>query len=221
MDNTKSDIDIKRPLMGSFFEQLIVFLVLCISGNPAFVLIDSIAAKFVYIAVLLLVLLVWGVKIPSQTYRVANLFAFVLLIVFVFQYAVLGYITILGSLNTIIKFYLAICVAGYLGVRFKTIMVKVMYVIALISLPLYFMNLLGIHFPGIVPVEHFGDSIIIYYQLGENYYGQIRNCGMFWEPGAFSGYLMLLKSIMIIILSLFIQIKKFLNILIMEIIKRK
>lgn len=179
----------KSSLFGTIQEKLFVFLLLCVSGNPAFIMLDSELSKLFFIILMLFVLLIWGRKIPIQSKKNAVGISILLSIIFLLQYVELGYITVLGSINTIVKFCLAIFLVGALGARFKSIMLHVMTVISLISLPLYLLNLIGIQIPGIVPVTHYGESIIIYYQLGENYFGQIRNCGMFWEPGAFAGYI--------------------------------
>lgn len=179
----------KTYLFGTFQEKLFVFFLLCVSGNPAFVMLDSDLSKVFFIILLVGVLLLWGRKIPVHSIKAACWLSFLLVVIFVLQDIVLGHITVLGSINTLVKFILAICMVGALGSRFKTILLYVMTVICLISLPLFLLNLMGIQIPGIVPVSHFGESIIIYYQLGTNYYSEIRNCGMFWEPGAFAGYI--------------------------------
>lgn len=182
-------------LFGTTQEKLFVFLLLCVSGNPAFVMLDSGVSKLFFVILMVGVLVLWGKRIPMQSIKSAIWISLLLSSIFILQDIVLGYITVLGSINTIVKFCLAICLVGVLGARFKTILLDVLAVVSLISLPFYFLNLIGVQFSGLVPVTHRGESIIIYYQLGADYFGQIRNCGMFWEPGAFAGYIIITLSL--------------------------
>ena len=114
--------------------------------------------------------------------------------IFIGQYVVFQHITVLGSLNYLLKAILGILMAFIFGVRFPHAYMRVMVVICLISLPFFFLNAIGVYLPAITTTMG-RESIIIYTQpsvdlvIGSQN-GIPRNYGMFWEPGAFAGYIL-------------------------------
>ena len=115
-----------------------------------------------------------------------------LAIIFVGQYITLHAISVMGSLNFMAKMVAAIFMAAMLRERLPEVYLKTMTFVCVISLVFYSLNLMGISFPALVQISGKGDNLIIYnQQLDDNdITGLLRNPGMFWEPGAFAGYIM-------------------------------
>lgn len=175
----------------SLRDYFIMLFALYASGNPAVVSVDGIVPKLVYIFFLCAILMLYKPKLNWQERNTVKSWVIFFSVLFIVQYFVLGYVTVLGCINTIIKFVSAILLAFVLKERFKSTYFRVISDIAIISIPLYFLNVIGIHFPAIVKANQLGESIIIFNQMPENFFGQIRNAGCFWEPGVFSGYILL------------------------------
>lgn len=175
----------------SIVDYLLVFLFFCVSGNPAFVG-NPLIGKYVFFAMLVTILAFsYDKKYPKSILGDVIFWIVLSIIIFTVQFFSLGSISILASINFMIKLISAIMLAYYLDTRFPLVALKVMTVICIISLFFFGLNLLGIRFPALVPISTQGNSMIIYTQLIYESGGLeiIRNCGMFWEPGAFAGYI--------------------------------
>ena len=171
-------------------DYILIFLFLCISGNPAFTSVGMVS-KLLYVAMLVLLLVVSGFRIKRETS--ANIFGWSALLILIFgvQLVTLGHITILGSLNFWSKLLCAMLIASLYGRRFAEINYRVMSWICIVSLFFFAINLTGIRFPSLVPIQTKGESLLIYTQTWINPADELqyRNSGMFWEPGAFAGYI--------------------------------
>lgn len=110
------------------------------------------------------------------------------LFLFFVQYFIFGWNTVPGIINHISKFIIGAGYITYLGSKFRIVFFKTMYLICIIAIPLW---LLQQFFGGIPGLDWtLGKTIWIYcYREGEDI---VRNCGFFWEPGAFGGYIALL-----------------------------
>lgn len=104
---------------------------------------------------------------------------------------VFGYVGWFGVLGYLLKLIIAYCALHYYYVRkesFELIYINLLYRLSLISLPMYFIN----YFMHIgIKLERSTLKSTFIYTSYDNSEKFIRNSGMFWEPGAFSGYLII------------------------------
>lgn len=88
------------------------------------------------------------------------------------------------------KFLTGFCIAVLLGRRFKDAYLSVMTVLCVISLFFFFLQLTGFTIPSLLPSTSASSIGIYTIQTPSEYSNyRLRNCGMFWEPGAFAGYI--------------------------------
>lgn len=167
-------------------DYLVVFWILAISGNP----LVSESTEYLYIISAFLLLLLMAFKRP-QIWQGTGWLAFALVVLFVLQYVFLDKVSIKADINYIAKLACAFMAASLLGERFRYAYMKVMTFVCAVSLLGYAANLVVGVFPGIRTDRYV--SIFLYNFIPSSIYSGtgVRNCGMFWEPGAFQGYIML------------------------------
>lgn len=166
-----------------------VFLLLVLSGNPAFYKQSwsndgLVIASFIFVSA-------FFTKITTTFIKEYLLYISGFILIFIVQYFNLGFVSVPFALGFFIKAFIGSVVFYTLKERFAPVLFDVMYLVCLISLPFYI-----IHF-------FWGDEILSKFYLLNNpktiglytfrslaYYETIlRNSGMFWEPGAFQGYI--------------------------------
>ena len=180
---------LKLRISQRFIDAFLVLLLFCISGNPAFTATYPLG-KFIYGLSLFLILLVSGFRIKVPVLKTCILWVIFLGVIFVAQYLRFRHITILGSLNLMAKMLCAILFASYLGERLPETAIKVMTIICITSLPFFLLNTFGVYFSSPIKTNLKLETIIIYTQnRGTGTNGLFRNSGLFWEPGAFAGYI--------------------------------
>lgn len=173
------------------FYLFLTFLVIVISGNP--VMNVLIGKETVYIGTLM-IFLVWWVFRPLKFTR-QDILILVLFILLVLTHVLtFGLMVVAASLGFLIKVGIAL-LAIRLIPEFPRQYVSVMYFLACLSLVFYIPVQMGIDLAGILsPIRiplpnaeliHIG---IHNFHLPDQ---RGRNSGMFWEPGAFAGYLIL------------------------------
>lgn len=82
-------------------------------------------------------------------------------------------------------------IAIRLGIKFRYAYLNVLYVFCIISIVFYsLMALFHVLPPDLFPVNGFHSVFVYNVRLNEVI--QVRNCGPFWEPGAFAGYICIL-----------------------------
>lgn len=168
----------------------LAFILVLISGNPAM---DVLGKEFVYFGVFIVFMLFWWFK-PLKLLRND------LLVFGVFTAVVLTHILSFGSpvaaasLGFLMKLAISM-LAVRLVPHFSLTYVSVMYFLACLSLfffiPVQFgIDLSAILSPLRVPISN---TDIIHIGIHNFHVPEERgrNCGMFWEPGAFAGYLVL------------------------------
>ena len=174
----------------SFIEELLMFFFMCISGNPAFTSLgDFFKLSSVFFVILIFV--AFGNNIENKKKKDMLKWGRFLVVIFIAQYITLHDLTLLGSINFVSKLYAAILIASLLREKISEVYFRVMYIICLISLFFYVQNLMGIYYPALEINKESANSLIIFTQYFEGDYvtGLVRNSGMFWEPGAFAGYI--------------------------------
>jgi len=169
----------------------LIFLVIAISGNPA---IGVLGTETVYIGSLLIFIGLWlykPVKFKTQDALIFGIFTLLILTHALF----FGLFIVNASLGFLVKLGIAF-LATRLIPDFTFRYVTTMYVLSLISfvfwLPLFFgVDMRSIFSALRVPLINSDHFTIVIANLRSEYDGSIRNMGMFWEPGAFAGYLIL------------------------------
>lgn len=171
----------------TFRDYLIMFLLLCISGNPVFIYADT---KWLFvISAIVLALLCLVKRVPVLDGKSGRWIG-VTVILFLLQFVVLEIVSIPANINFICRLWIAFMAASFFGKKFREVYLMVMTFVCLVSIPLY----LTFSIAGVVFGPEFNryNTILIYNQCFPNLYSPgVRNSGMFWEPGAFQGYIML------------------------------
>lgn len=177
--------DINRSIKDKF----LVFLMLFLSGDPAFYKQDW--ASVGLVAVGFALLFYYRTRLKANFYKSFMIYASVFLLVFLYQYYNLGSLAVSYTLGFVVKMFIGAVIFTVLKERFSPVFFDVIYWVCLVSLPFYLIHIL------------FGDNALSNFYLNdgahsvglytfrprtpdENY---LRNSGMFWEPGAFQDYI--------------------------------
>jgi len=192
-------------------DNLLVFLLLCSSGNPIFIYSPIVRTLYIIFAIFLLIM---SFAKKTDVFPKFLSYISVFVIIAIFQQAFIPNLSLNSQLFAFIRIFIGVATIRLLGDRFVNEYVKVMTVVAAISLVGIAINTLYGMIPG-YQTSKIGYSLVLYTQLYSDFKGLVlRNCGMFWEPGAFQGYLNLafafavllpdnkLKRISIIIMSI-------------------
>lgn len=163
-------------------DPVLVFLLIALSGNPLAVY----STEWMYAGyiVVLIIYLCIHDKLVLTNYVLKWLIGIVAL--FAAQYVFVRTVSFPADVNFIAKFLIAYITVWLCGESFCKIYTDVIYVICLISLIFYGLSCIHIQIPGF--------RFDRYITIGIwNYLPRVpeRNCGMFWEPGAFQGFIML------------------------------
>ena len=187
MKRNQSYLDMKVLWYEYFF--MLYFLSLC--GNVFF---ETYLPTTIYVITALLFIMVYRlnnkIKCKIKKYVKKNMLIIMTTFILLFfaQYVVFGWNTVPGIINHICKFIVGAGFISYLGDRFRIVFFRTMFLICLISLPLWIMQQTigavdGLSWP-------LGKTIWIYCYRDSS--DIVRNCGFFWEPGAMGGYIALL-----------------------------
>lgn len=169
-------------------DYLVVFLLLFISGNP---LSEHFFGKFSALALLIFVvaiILYKRVKLCGNAIVLAICIGvYVLLcmlqLLWLRDFSVMAYIR--QGVMLLCGFY---CMS-FLGIKFRYAYLRIITFLAAVSILMFALQMMGLTFG--ITVSHYR-TIGIYNALSFDNYSIIqRNCGMFWEPGAYQGYLIL------------------------------
>lgn len=176
-------------------DYLWIFILLCISGNPLFT--QVVIAKYLYGISLLLfgvyLLLIKHRFIPLDG-KIMVMMIFIIMIV-ALQIVILKNISLLADINFLVKILIGYFIVNDLSNRFPLIYLKVITFVAFISLVVYCYVIITHDASGIVVAN--SRSILFYtFNMSENMVSN-RNAGMFWEPGAFQGYILLVPLMFI------------------------
>ena len=167
---------------------LLVLIVIIVSGNPAVFVINK---NLVYILTFI-VLAIYAVKHPKPIIKYDFLFVMFFVFLFVIQNIFYGQIVLMASLGFLIKIGIAALAVRIIPGFFHKF-VLIMVFLAGLSLIFYIPTLLGIDLRGILSVMKIPLSSDIVHIGLHNFHvaNDTRNSGIFWEPGAFAGYLVL------------------------------
>lgn len=166
----------------SKLEYFVMFLAICISGNPLFIYAET---KFLYVVMVILLFVMCAMHGKALINKHFRSWALGSILLFVLQYVFVELTSIAADLNFLARLYIAFLTASFLGYKFRETYLRVMILICAVSLVFFSINITtGIEF-GIVVDRYY--SILLYNSI----LGGTRNSGMFWEPGAFQGFIML------------------------------
>lgn len=176
-----------------------LFILLCFSGNPYFTNQNFSKSLLVIYTLIFSAYVKYKYKIKFNNIITKYIFFIILFItlVSIAQKFVLGFVSYLSIGSIITKILLAFFTVIYYQqkqVNILDIYIKIMTVLVILSLPFFLINQF-VQF-GFNTNSSFIKSIIIFTSIPNNpdydyTYGIIRNPGMFWEAGAFAGYLLL------------------------------
>ena len=173
-----------KLLTNKVYAYWAVMLLVLASGNSVF----KVYGTYFYVFVGMLVLFEFA-RSGNLRMRYRKLWQYIAIMLGIFgaQYLTFGWNTFPGIVNFISKILFGSFIIIALDFRFKYYYLRVMYHLALISLVFFFLQtFLNITF-GLIDVGKVGKSILFYFSHSRAF---DRNCGAFWEPGAFGCYLM-------------------------------
>lgn len=173
--------------LNKFINFLLVILLLVASGNP--IITASTYIREIYVAIFIILIILNALS--NHLFQFKNRFLLYLLpflFISIFQIIFLN-VNYSSALFFFLKIFIGYLIIKRLGYEFMLTYANVMFIVALISLPLYAYNMMYGIIPG-KPISDIGLSLGIYTELFDEHSRFIgRNAGMFWEPGAFQGYL--------------------------------
>ena len=175
--------------IGSF---LLTFLLLVLSGNPLFL-----ANRFY---ILITAVLAGYVFFSNRTKILVNCLFYFLPFIGIFLIQALSFhnAKLSSALFVLMKIFIGISLYQIIGKKFLVAFVDVMFFLSVISLVGFLINTYLGYLPGF-RVSDISTSLVLYTELFDTYSGFIgRNSGMFWEPGAYEGYLNLALCFLII-----------------------
>lgn len=167
---------------------LLGLLLLAMSGHPNFI--HASLYKILLSVFSLYLLLDYITKSAPKNNKYLITFILLNFLAFYYQYLFFGWNTWLGIFGLCSKIIIGYFIFLRLGQYVGTILFNSMFLIGLISLPLMLLNWLGYQIPNIFPITNLDNdflSILVHVQIKNH----PRNCGIFWEPGAFAGYIIL------------------------------
>jgi len=184
----------KNPSPRPRTAEVLVLLLLAISGNPAITEQPWSKAAVALMAIGLLFTV--GRKVQIGTVATYLVFTSVFLLVFLAQLFTLGFVSKPFVLGFLLKIYIGAIIITKLGTHFPIALLNALVVVTLVSLPFYILHFLNLQHcfiplaltPYVGPEETFSIGLYTVRPLlpPETI---LRNSGMFWEPGAFQGFL--------------------------------
>lgn len=168
-------------------DYLTMFLLLCVSGNPCVVHFSE-YADYVNLLMFTWLVVLYGRHLNRGLCKRIMLWVSLLLVIFTVQTFTLESQFQLTSINYMVKMSVAILVTAIFSERFPIIYFKTITFVAVCSLFCFSLNFVGVELPALFDLEHRGTSVFFYRQQFD-ISTSLRNSGMFWEPGAFAGYI--------------------------------
>lgn len=175
---------------------LMCFLLVVASGNPIFIYSPNVRELYIILALLSII---YNIYKKGQGIATYARYAMVFFIVMMVQQVIIPGMSISSQIFTLIRILIGVLIITGIKEKFALEYVKVMTVVAAISLVLFPLTLRFGILPS-VQTSKIGYSMYVYTQIFTDYGGMLaRNAGMFWEPGAFQGYLNLAIAIALLL----------------------
>lgn len=169
-------------------DYFLVFLLVFISGNPIVSHLTDWA--FVYVGLSLFVYALVLNKVLGN--RRLLLVVLSMVVINIMQAYTLNKVSFNANVNYLFKIYCGFIVVSILGEKFRGVYLKVISTLCGISILGFMANIFIGEFPG-YQFDRYCSLVFYNYVLGgsDSHFMDIgtRNSGMFWEPGAFQGYI--------------------------------
>lgn len=167
---------------------LLVFFLLFFSGNPLATHLWGNMTPFVFL-ILTIGLLQNELFKLNSFYKYFFILCLGLLIIFILQWAILGYVSWLGAANVYAKIFTGGIIIYYLSNEFPYYFFNTLFYLSILSLFFFIIiSILNIPLPKI-EISNMKNSYLFYYESQHSIV--YKNQGMFWEPGAHAGILTL------------------------------
>lgn len=175
------------------YDFLLVLLVVNISGNSA--LYTILEREPLYVCSLIIFILYWLVVRPVAV-RINMRFALMflgLLTLFALHYLTFGSMVLMASMGFMVILLIAFFAVKLIPDFFRKY-ISVMAWLGVLSLIFHIPRLLGVNMANIfsfLKAPNGGPNYSHIYIHNFHYVDEMRNSGIFWEPGAFAGYLVI------------------------------
>lgn len=172
----------------SYKDIFYAFLLLCLSGNPFF---PEVFTEWIYVGFAGVLFFMHIGKLTADRLRLNVFSKWVIgfIVLFIAQFIFISPVSVPADINFLAKFFIAFIIPCILGDIFRYAYFKAITFTAAVSLVFFFIYVTTGWHTGL----SFGrDNTILFYNhhnVNFVYDGGYRNCGMFWEPGAFQGYI--------------------------------
>ncbi|HMO33818.1 MAG TPA: hypothetical protein PKE63_10285 [Lacibacter sp.] len=189
-----------RTTSDRFTDYLPLFFFICLSGNPLFITGKFQKPILIGFAVLFIAYSLYYItaKAVNRGLGLLLISAGFILLLSMFQRYALGYVSYPGVFALILKIALGMFLLVYyqcIGVNPYHLYIRTLSFLTKVSLPLFALNF----------VKFFGLPLDVYYTKSQFFYTSfdlpkelLRNSGMFWEPGAFAGYLLVALLLVVV-----------------------
>ena len=167
--------------MRRLIEYVMMTVLVLVCGSPQF------TSKYIYAGLGLLSLVYLILSGKLTTMKKLWWYLLVYVVVFGLQFYMLGTISVYGSLNLMMRIIFGAVLMKEMGESFRLRYFNVLYFFSLVSLVLFFMQVMGYIVPNMTGPPYERLHSVIVYQCDMTRLD--RNCGPFWEPGALAGYL--------------------------------
>jgi hypothetical protein len=175
-------------------DEPLVLLLLLWSGNPAVT--DQPWSKAGVVLTALCLMATLGRKLPRRTLNQYLIFTSIFLLIFFVQVYTLGFVSKPFVVGFLLKIYIGAIIITKLGREFPIALLNCLVVATLVSFPFYLIHFAGLeHFlvpfsltPYTGPEETFSIGLYTVRPLVPPE-SILRNSGIFWEPGAFQGFI--------------------------------
>lgn len=172
-----------------------LFLLLCFSGNPFFTA-QSNSKTILVIYTMIFSIYVFkeiGWMLPMKIVNRLLYLIICILILVLSQKSILGFVSYPGVFALILKILLGLFTILYYLLKKIDILdcyIKILVLLSIISIPFFILN--QFWFYGLDLNSDITKSLLLYTSY-DHFPDEllVRNAGMFWEPGAFAGYLIL------------------------------
>lgn len=180
---------VKKNNIQKFIDYFSVFLLLAISGNPVITRVPWYQSFLILIGIFIIILLVW--KLRKAFLKKISIYIGFFLGIFAVQYFNFGWNTLPGILGFSLKCLIGGYIIWHMKERFIPVYTNMLVFISGISIFFFLLSLSGIiSIPNLIPVYDVPayDSLGIYIDSSTI---PKRNQGMFWESGAYAGYIII------------------------------
>lgn len=176
--------------VGKKTSYLLLFLLLAFSGNPVFT--QNKLFLIIFGVVIFIVLFFSKIKFEFLFNKRLFQYVFYFLIIFFLQTVVLDFVSLEGVIYFCFKILIGAIIVYLLGYSFREKYLNLMFFLGIISIVGFLINVFAIKIPAIVEVKE-NSSIILFGTINSLFdSGPMRNSGMFWEPGAYAAYILLI-----------------------------